>query len=389
MSKGNISGATAVVGIATTELSLDSGRTEYSLACEVIKAAVEDAGLGFDEIDALVKDDTDGIDPMYVQKAVGIDNLTYASESRWGTSAMLNAATAVAAGLVNNVVYYRSVNGASGRRAGTDFKAAKETKDDSLDMIRYDFHAPFGLASPAGAVAMVVRRYLHDHGIEREDLGWVPVVCSEHAAKNTAAIHFDTPMTIGDYAESGVAVDPLRHADCAPSVDGALAIVVTSAERAADLPNVAARILAVAQGTGTNGEQFSSFNRSEIAALPEMGLMADELFRVAGVGRGDIDVAQLDDRFAPLVAMQLEELGYCGRGEGAAYCAGGDRIRLGGELPLNTAGGFGGQGHIDGLQVVEAVRQIRGTSANQVPDAELALVASGAGGPADGLILAK
>lgn len=389
MGKGSISGATAIVGIATTELAPDAGRTEYSLACEAIKAAVDDSGIGFDEIDALVKDDTDGIDPMYVQKAVGIDNLAYASESHWGTSAMLNAVTAVAAGLANNAVYYRSLNGGSGRRAGTDFKAAKETKDDSLDMIRYDFFAPFGFHPPAGAVAMTLRRYLHDHGVDRDDLGWIPVVCSEHAAKNAEAFHFDTPMTIADYAASAVEVDPLRKADCAPGIDGALAVVITSAERAADLPNVAARILGAAQGTAGNGEQFTSFNRASLTELPEMRFMADELFRVAGVGRGDIDVAQLDDRFAPLVALQLEELGYCSRGEGAAYCSGGDKIRTGGELPLNTAGGFLGQGHIDGLQVVEAVRQIRGTSANQVAGAELSLVASGAGGPADGLILAR
>lgn len=389
MAKGTISGATAVVGVATTELSHDSGRTEYSLACEAIKAAVEDSGLGFDEIDALVKDDADGINPMYVQKAVGIDNLAYASESHWGTSAMVNAVTAVAAGLANNVVYYRCVNGGSGRRAGTDFKAAKETKDDSLDMIRYDFHAPFGLCSPAGAVAMTVRRYLADHGLDRDDLGWVPVVCSEHASKNPDAIHFESPITIGDYAESAVVVDPLRRADCAPGVDAALAVVITSTERAADLRSAPVRILAVAQGTSTNGEQFSSYNRESLTGLPEMRLMADELFRVAGVDRDDIDVAQLDDRFAPLVAMQIEALGFCGRGEGAAFCEGGDRIRLGGDLPLNTAGGFLGQGHIDGLQVVEAVRQIRGTSSNQVAGAELALVASGAGGPADGLVLAK
>lgn len=389
MAERSISGAAAVVGIATTQLSRDSGRTEYSLACEAIKAAVDDAGIGFDEIDALVKDDTDGIDPMYVQKAVGIDNCTYASESHWGTSSMVNAVTAIAAGVAKCAVYYRSVNGASLRRAGTDFKAAKETKDDSLDMIRYDFHAPFGLSSPAGAVGMTVRRYLHDHGIGREDLGWVPVVCSEHAARNPEAVYFDAAMTIADYSGSAVEVDPMRKADCAPGVDGALAVVITSAERAADLAQTPARILAATQGTATNGGQFSNYSRAEIAALPEMRLMGDELFRVAGVGRADMDVAQIDDQFGPFVPMQLEELGFCGRGEGADFCAGGDRIRLGGDLPINTDGGALGRGHIYGLSVVEAVRQIRGSSANQVKGAELALVSSGAGGPADGLILAR
>jgi len=121
-----------------------------------------------------------------------------------------------------------------------------------------------------------------------------------------------------------------------------------------------------------------------------VGRVAERMFRMAGVRPQDIDVAQLDDAYAPLVPLQLEELGFCGRGEGAAYCEGGDRIRLGGEIPLNTSGGSLGEGHIHGMNhVVEAVRQIRGTSTGQVKGAELALVSTGAGGPAAGLILGR
>jgi len=383
----SIKDTTAIVGVAATDFSADSGRTEYSMACEVIKAAVDDAGLDLGEIDALVKDVADGIDPMYVQKATGIDNLLYASESQFGTCAMMNAVTALAAGLCNHVVYYRSINGASMRRAGTDFKAAKETKDDSQDLLRYDFQSPFGLLTPEGAVAMTLRRYIADHDIDREALGWIPVVCSENASKNPHAAFCETPMTLADYAESAVRVDPMRAADCAPAADGALAIVLTSAERARDLAQRPAFVMSVAQGTSTNGEPLSSYNRADIAALPEMAAMADELFRVAGIDRGDVSVAQLDDRFAPFVAMQLEELGYCAKGEGVAFCEGGERIRMGGALPINTNGGFLGDGLIYGANVIEAVRQIRGTSPNQIDGAEIALVASGAGGPADGLIL--
>ncbi|MFN8103569.1 MAG: lipid-transfer protein [Acidimicrobiia bacterium] len=383
----SIKDTTAIVGVATTAFSRDSGRTEYSLACEAIKAACDDAGLDLGDVDALVKDVADGIDPMYVQKAVGIDNLTYASESQFGTCAMMNAVTALAAGLCKYVVYYRSINGSSMRRAGTDFKAAKETKDDSQDLLRYDFQAPFGLLTPEGAVAMTLQRYLADHGIAREALGWIPVVCSENAAKNPHAIFADSPLSLADYAESAVRVEPMRAADCAPAADGAVAVVLTSAERARDLRQRPAVVMSVAQGTSTNGEPLSSYNRADIASLPEMKLMADELFAVAGIDRSDVSVAQLDDRFAPLVALQLEELGYCAKGEGVAYCEGGDRIRAGGSLPINTNGGFLGDGFVYGANVVEAVHQIRGTSPNQVDGADIALVASGAGGPADGLIL--
>lgn len=385
----SIKGATAVVGIATTDMTRDSGRTEYSLACEVIKAAADDAGIPLEEIDGMVKDVVDGIDAMYVQKALGMETLAYSSDSDWGTSPMVNAVTAIASGSVNHVVYYRSANNSSGRRAGSDFRAAKETKDNSLDMIRYDFHSPFGLLTPAGQIGMAVRRYFADYGVRPDQVGWVPVVCSEHAARNPRAAFYDAPIKIGDYLASDLTVDPLRALDCAPEVDGAIAIVLTSAERARDLRNAPAYVRAVAMGTSTEGEQLSSYQRETLSRLPEMELMGRELFRVAGLGPDDIPLAQLDDRFAPLVPMQLEALGFCAEGEGGAFCEGGDNLRVGGRLALNTGGGFLGEGFAHGLNVIEAVRQIRGTSTTQVEGAELALVATGAGGPADGVILSS
>jgi acetyl-CoA acetyltransferase len=302
---------------------------------------------------------------------------------------MLNAVTAVAAGVAKNVVYYRSLNGSSKRRMTSDFKAALETRDDSLDMIRYDFYWPFGLMSPAALVAMIVRKYMHEFGASSEQFGWVTAVCSEHAARNPGAVFYDEPITVADYMNSEVAVEPLCALDCAPEVDGALALVITSAEQAKSLKQQPAYIMSVAQGTATEGQLLSSYGRQDMCCLAEMSCMGEELFRVAGVEPKDIDVAQLDDSYAPLVPMQLEALGFCGRGDGAAFCEGGDRIRLGGELPLNTSGGFLGEGWIYGSNVVEAVRQIRGTSSNQVDAAELVLVASGAGGPADGLTLRR
>jgi acetyl-CoA acetyltransferase len=256
-------------------------------------------------------------------------------------------------------------------------------------MIRYDFYAPFGLLTPDGSIGMAVRRYYNDYGIKSEQVGWVPVVCSEHAATNPHAIFFDAPIELGDYLASDLVVDPLRRLDCAPEVDGAIAVVITSAERAKDLADSPAYVMSVAQGTSTEGENLSSYNRAVLSTLPEMELMGRELFRVAGIGPEDISVAQLDDCFAPLVPMQLEALGFCGEGEGAAFCEGGDALRIGGRLAMNTNGGFLGEGFSHGANVIEAVRQIRGTSPNQVNGAESVLVATGAGGPADGLILRK
>ncbi|UCC60717.1 MAG: lipid-transfer protein [Dehalococcoidia bacterium] len=385
----SIKDKTAIVGIGVTDFSKNSGRTELFLACECVKNAVDDAGLKMEDIDGMVKAVADPVDALYLQKCLGIDNLNYASDSHWGSSPMLNAVTAITAGIANYVLYYRSINGSSKRRMISDFRAALETRDNSLDMIRYDFYSPFGLITPEGLVAIIVRRYMHEFGIRSEQFGWVTTVCSEHAARNPRAIFYEKPITIDDYLKSDVAVEPLHALDCAPVVDGALAIIITSADRAKNLKKMPVYLMAVAQGTATEGQFLSSYSRPVMSSLPEVSYMGEELFRVAGVKPEDIDVVQLDDSYAPLVPLQLEELGFCRRGEGAAFCEGGDRIRVGGILPLNTSGGFIGEGHIYGSNIIEAVRQIRGTSTSQVDGAELALVASGAGGPADGLILRK
>ncbi len=166
-------------------------------------------------------------------------------------------------------------------------------------------------------------------------------------------------------------------------------MVLTTTERARDLAQPPVVVAAAAQGSATEGEWYSSYGRERLWGLPEMECMAAELFRVAGMGPDDIGVAQLDDRFAPYVPLQLEALGFCGPGEGAGFCAGGDALRVGGRLALNTNGGFLGEGFAYGANVIEAVRQIRGTAVNQVPGAEVVLVASGAGGPADGLLLRR
>jgi len=149
-------------------------------------------------------------------------------------------------------------------------------------------------------------------------------------------------------------------------------------------------IMAGAQRAATEGWLMTSYSRPVITELTEVASVGKELFRMAGVSPKDIDVAQLDDSYAPLVPMQLEALGFCKRGEGYAFCEGGDQIRVRGQLPLNTSGGSLGEGYIYGMNhIIETVRQLRGTSSNPVKDAERVLVMGGAGGPASGLILRK
>ena len=381
----------AIVGIGQTEFSIDSGRSELQMACEAIKAAVDDAGLKMEDIDGIVKFTFDFNDETSLVNALGIPKLKFFGECGWGGGAsvptILHAATAVATGVADYVVCFRALNERSGRRYGYVPGATLTTIATNT---HYGMNFPFGFMSPIAWVAMFTQRYMHEYGATSEQLGWVSVVLREHAQKNPNALFYGKPITLKDHQESPMVVDPLRRMDCCVDTDGAVAIIVTSAERAKNLKQKPAYILSVASSTATDGELMTSVYRKKISLLPETWYMGQELFRVAGVTPKDIDVIEFYDAFTPLIPMQLEELGFCNVGEGAAFCEGGKRIRVGGELPINTAGGSLSEAYIHGMnQISEAVRQIRGTSTNQVKNAELVLATSGLGVPTGGLILRR
>ncbi len=231
---------------------------------------------------------------------------------------------------------------------------------------------------------------MHEYGATAEHLGWVSVVQREHACLNPKAMFYDTPVTIEDYMTSKMIVWPFRLYDCCVDTDGAVAIIVTSAERAKDLKQTPAVLMGATQGIAEQGEMMTSLYRPKISGLPESWYAAQELWRITGVTPQDVDVAQLYDAFSPLVPLQLEEYGFCEQGEGAFFCDGGDRIRLGGEIPINTSGGHLSEAYLHGMNLIaEGVRQIRGTSTAQVDDVELSLVTGGLGVPTSAILLRR
>jgi acetyl-CoA acetyltransferase len=243
---------------------------------------------------------------------------------------------------------------------------------------------------PPSWVAMFTTRYMHEYGATAEHLGWVSVVQREHACLNPKAMFYDTPVTIEDYMTSKMIVWPFRLYDCCVDTDGAVAIIVTSAERAKDLKQTPAVLMGATQGIAEQGEMMTSLYRPKISGLPESWYAAQELWRITGVTPQDVDVAQLYDAFSPLVPLQLEEYGFCDIGEGAFFCDGGDRIRLGGEIPINTSGGHLSEAYLHGMNLIaEGVRQIRGTSTAQVDDVELSLVTGGLGVPTSAILLRR
>ncbi|THA30017.1 lipid-transfer protein [Streptomyces sp. A1277] len=377
----SLGGKAAVAGIGATEFSKDSGRSELRLAVEAVRAALDDAGLTPADVDGLVTFTMDTSPEITVAQAAGIGELSFFSRVHYGGGAacatVQQAALAVACGVADVVVCYRAFNERSGRRFGSGVQRREPTAEGAA----LGWNLPFGLLTPASWVAMAAQRYLHTYGLTPEAFGQVAVVDRRHAARNPAAYFHGKPITLADHAASRWIVEPLRLLDCCQETDGGQAIVVTSAERARDLRQPPALIVAAAQGAGRAQEQMTSFYRDDLTGLPEMGVVARQLWRTSGLAPADIDVAILYDHFTPFVLMQLEEFGFCAPGEAADFVAAD-------ALPLNTHGGQLGEAYLHGMNgIAEAVRQIRGTSVNQVPGAATSLVTAGTGVPTSGLLL--
>jgi len=383
-------GSAAIVGIGATEFSKDSGRSELRLAVEAARAALDDAGLRPSDVQGMVTFAMDTNAEVAVARELGVGELSFLSRIAYGGGAacavVQQAVLAVAAGLAEVVVCYRALNERSGRRFGQ--ASAELASAPTSSGIDAGWHYPMGLATPAAMVAMVAQRYLHDYGASTDDFGRVAVAARRHAATNPRAWFYGRPITLEEHHASRWIAEPLRLLDCCQESDGAVALVVTSERRARDLARPPAVVCAAAQGSGTDQYVMTSYYRDEVAALPEMGVVARQLWRQSGYAPADVRTAVLYDHFTPYVLMQLEELGFCGRGEARHLVADGG-IELGGALPVNPHGGQLGEAYIHGMNgIAEAVRQVRGTAVNQVPGNGPVLVTAGTGVPTSGLILA-
>jgi acetyl-CoA acetyltransferase len=381
----------AIAGIGATEFSKDSGRSELQLAAECVKAALDDAGLAPGDVDGMVTFTMETNPEIEVARSVGIGDLSFFSRIHHGGGAgggtIQQAAMAIATGVADVVVCYRAFNERSGHRFGSG--VADRPPAPTTENSHFGWYSPFGLVTPASWVAMFARRYMHEYGVTSEDFGRVAVADRRHAATNPAAWFYGKPITLEDHQSSRWIVDPLHLLDCCQESDGGQAVVLTSVERARDLRQPPAVVRAAAQGAGRDQESMTSYYREDITGLPEMGLVARQLWATAGIGPADVQTAVIYDHFTPFVLTQLEEFGFCGRGEAKDFVKDGN-IEIGGGLPVNTNGGQLGEAYIHGMNgIAEGVRQVRGTSVNQVDDVEHVLVTAGTGVPTSGLILGR
>ena len=383
--------------------------TEHELACQAIQRAVADAGLSIDDVDGLASFADDRNEAVFLAAELGLPALRFANMV-WmpggggGCAAVANAAMAVETGQAEVVVVYRSLCQGQFFRFGTggvDPNAPAPAEPapptvqqaDSLMLASLGFAIPFGLIMAAAAYALPTRRHMHLYGTTSQQLGMLAVTFREHASRNPRAVMGGRPMTLEDHQASPMIADPHRLFDCCLESDGACAVVVTTQERARDLAARPVEILASEQGA-PRGYGFGPFSNANVAdeiyATGGGEEMANRLWAKAGLGPGDVDVAQLYDHFTGCVLMQLEDYGFCERGEGGPFIESGALSWHGGSLPTNTHGGSLSEAYIHGLNhVVEGVRSLRGDSTSPVEDAEVCLVTSAACVPSSAVLLGR
>ena len=362
-----------IVGIGESAVGKVPDRSALQLQSDAAHAALADAGLSLADIDGLITTPVRvepwnmpcgvvasylGVRPSY------LSTLDLAGAS--GAAMVHHAAMAIASGQCATVLCVAGQNLLSNRSRAHAVRQMAES-----GAAHPQFEAPYG-PLVASNYALIARRHMHEYGTTEEQMAEVAVTMRRHAALNPNA-HKRDPISVGDVLNSPMITSPLKLLDCALVSDGAAAAIVTGAERARDLRHKPVCLLG--QGYGLSHSYVGEYRNLATSGAVESGRKA---FAMAGLERSDIDVAQLYDCFTITVVIELEDLGFCKKGEGGAFVQGG-RIGLGGELPVTTHGGLLSGGHC-GLgggffHVLEAVRQIRGSAgARQVENAKVALV---------------
>jgi acetyl-CoA acetyltransferase len=356
----------AIAGVGASRQGKLPGETPLSLLTEAFAAALEDSGIAKDEVDGLLTmpgtTSPEGAKHyLAVGEHLGINPHFTGSMAMGGATAgalVQVAAMAVASGMATVVA---CVFGDTARTGGTKFDAPAG---------RGDSWGIWGMYGNAANSALGARRHMALYGTTSEQLGWVAVTTRRHAAMNPLATMRE-PMTLADHQASRLVVEPLHLLDCCIITDGGAAIIVTTPERAADARKPAVAVWGMGQG-----HTLENLGAKDWWYLPHQADCISRAYRMAGVGPRDIRVAQLYDNFTIAVLFWLEHAGFVRTGEAGPFVEGGHRIGLGGELPINTAGGNLSESYMQGwLHIVEGVRQVRGDAGErQVPDASLCLV---------------
>jgi acetyl-CoA acetyltransferase len=384
----SIARKTAIVGVGSTpyyKRGRSAPQTLPELVGKAIIAAVEDAGLSMRDTDGFASY-SGGFDTPYLMETLGIPEVRFTSiltGSGGGSAGSVGlASAAIVAGMADVVVVVGGVQQGA-QRFGSVTQSYESVPENA-------FYEAAGLIGPGHMFALLARRHMHRYGTTRDHFAEVAISTRLNALNHPDAI-IRKPLTREDYFAAPMITEPLCLFDFCLESDGAIAVIVTSVERARDLRRKPVVVHGCTQGGEAGwGRSLYWMNMPEDQFLTSgHRAVARDLWRQSGLQPSDIDVAQIYDHFTPMVIAQLEDYGFCAPGEGGPFVASGAIRFVGGSLPVNTDGGQLSGGYIWGMSHVrEAVAQIRGDAVNQVKDAKLALVTGGPSSiPMSGLIV--
>lgn len=385
MAPSRLRGRAAVVGIGASEFTRygQSVETEFAMVCRAAIAAAEDAGLPVEDIDGFVGYCSDRSDPVRLASALGVRELRLGASQFGGTGGgsaghVAIAAAAVASGLAEYVVAYRGCRqgevGRYGRGAG--YGGASIGEHLSGTELGGSLLGPYGVFAAPQRYALRAQRMLHDYGSGRAAMRAVARATYHHGHNNPDAVMRHRTLSNDEYDSSRWIAEPYHLYDCCQESDAAAAVIVTTAERARDLRRDPAYILAAGQSSeyraGTAAENAPNYATAGLRTL------LGRLHADAGCTPADISTFQVYDNFTAGVVMALVEAGVCKPEDADDVLTFENLTAPGGIAPLNTSGGNFAEAYILGMgHHLEAVRQLRGTSSNQVPGASLSLVTGG------------
>lgn len=385
----DIGGEVAIAGVGEADQSRASGRTPKEIAAQAITRALEDAGLTPADVDGLMYTPFDGhqFTADDFRAHFGTDRELWVSTQGggmvWAGSAPYDAALAMRAGKASCIINVFSVAWATQR--GEMMGGPGEVH--AQELFKQNLEVPFGWFPQPVYFATIARRHMAQYGTTAAQLGAIAVACRRHANLTPGAVMHAKPLSLEAYLASPMLVDPFRKEDCCLISDGGGAYVMTSLERARDLRKPVVEVAGVGLGTSRTGAYWAE--QGDFTATPQV-FAAPGGFRMAGVTPADVDVLACYDPFTIVSLMQIEDMGFCPKGEGGRFVEG-TRLQFdGGGLPYNTHGGMLSHAYVLGIaHVVEIVRQLRGEAAAQVPDAEIGVYGGYTGPQASTLVLGR
>jgi acetyl-CoA acetyltransferase len=386
----DITGQLAICGVGEADHTRASGRTAEQIGAQAVERALADAGLEPDQVDGILW--SGGMGPQFDASAYrehfGTTHEMWGAPTgggmAWAATAPARAAEAIRAGKAHTVLNVFSVAWAT-ERGSSD--GGKHASFHAAEPFKAGFEVPFGWFPQPVYFATIARRHMAEFGTLPEQLGAIAVSCRRHANHHPGAVMHEKTLSLEEYLARPLLVDPLRVEDCCLISDGGAAYVMTSPERARDLRPAPVWVAGVGEGMSNTGSYWSQ--QSAFTSTPQV-YSCPGAFEMAGIAPGDVDVLTLYDPFSIVALMQIEDMGFCDKGEGGAFVAGSRLDFDGGGLPYNTHGGLLSHAYVLGIaHVVEVVRQLRGEAAAQVKGAEVGVYGGYTGERASTLVLRR